>query len=421
MQINPLQKGELIPNVSMFIDLRREKKDGTYPVKLRVFYQKVQRLYRTSIDCTEKEYNSAIVSTKVRREFLELRTRLRAVEMKAKQVISVMETFDWIDFEKRMFGSSNSSMNAFEYYQEYELQLHNDGKILTEENYRLSRKSLIRFQKHIGAKTDVLPFYQITVDYLKHYEKWMLAEGRSMTTIGFYLRPLRAIINLAIENGNYTAENYPFGKKRYVIPGGQNVKKSLSQADLKKLFESKPENSFQEKAKAFWFFSYNCNGVNIRDIAELKFKNIEDGKIIFRRTKTLSTNRTNQKPIVAFINPFMQSVLEKYSNEDKSPDNYVFPIMNDSMSKEKQINTARTFTRFINQHVKSLAESIGINNNISTYWARHSFTTTAIRKGNSLEMLQEALGHTDMKTTMRYWGGFEDEMKKELSKQLMDF
>ena len=421
MQINPFLKGDSAPNVSMFLDIRREKKEGMYPVKLRVFHQKIQRLYRTSIDCTKKEYNSAVVSTKVRKEFLELRTRLQAVELKAKQVIAAMEVFDWNDFEKRMFGSSTSTMNAFEYYQEYEAQLLNDDKILTAENYSLSRKSLTRFLKHIGSRADILPFYQITVDFLKNYEKWMLSEGRSFTTVGFYLRPLRAIINQAIENGNYTSENYPFGKRRYVIPGGQNVKRSLNKEDLKKLFEFPTASGFQEKARAFWFFSYNCNGVNIRDLAELKYKNIEGDKIIFHRTKTLQTNKANQKSIVVFINSFMQSVLDKYANPDKSPENYVFPIMNSSMDKLKQITAARAFTRFINQHVKSLAESAGINQNISTYWARHSFTTTAMRKGNSLEMLQEALGHSDMKTTMKYWGGFENEPKKELSRQLMDF
>jgi integrase/recombinase XerD len=421
MQINPFQKGESTPSVSMFLDSRRQKNDGTYPVKLRVFYRKNQRLYKTAINCTEEDYNSAIVSTKVRKEFLELRTKLQAVELKSKKIISSMEVFDWNDFEKRMFGNSSSSVNALEYYKDYESQLLDDEKILTAENYKLSRKSLIRFLQHIGSKTDVLPFNQITVDFLKQYEKWMLSEERSFTTIGFYLRPLRAIINLGIENGNYSSENYPFGKRRYVIPGGQNVKRALSKEDLKKLFEFPTESPFQEKARAFWFFSYNCNGVNVRDIAELKFKNIEGDKIIFRRTKTMHTNKANQKSIVAFINPFMQSVLDKYSNSDKSPENYVFPVMDDSMNKEVQVAAARAFTRFINQHVKILAESAGINQNISSYWARHSFTTTAIRKGNSLEMLQEALGHSDMKTTMKYWSGFEDESKKELSAQLMEF
>ena len=421
MQIIPALKGERHAHVSMFLDIRRQKGDGTYPIKLRVFHQKVQRLYKTAIDCTEKEFNSAIVSTKVRKEFLELRTKLQAVELKAQKILKGMEIFDWNDFERRMFGNSKGTSSAFEYYQEYETRLSKDGKILTEENYRLSRKSLIRFLKHVGAKTEILYWNQITVDFLKHYEKWMLGEGCSLTTVGFYLRPLRAIINMAIENGNYNAENYPFGKRRYVIPAGQNVKRALNRDDLKKLFEFETESPFQDKARAFWFFSYNCNGVNIRDIAELKFKNIEDSKIIFRRTKTLHTNRSNQKSIVAFINPFMQTVLEKHSNDDKSPDNYVFPILNASMTKPEQIAAARAFTRFINQHVKSLAESAGINKKISTYWARHSFTTTAMRKGNSLEMLQEALGHSDMKTTMKYWSGFEDETKKELSNQLMEF
>ena len=35
--------------------------------------------------------------------------------------------------------------------------------------------------------------------------------------------------------------------------------------------------------------------------------------------------------------------------------------------------------------------------------------------------MQESLGHKDMKTTQAYFDGFEDEAKKELANNLMDF
>lgn len=420
MQISDQIK-DRFPQVSLFLDSRRAKKDGTYPVKLRVFYNLVQKLYKTGIDCSVKDFNTATESKKVKQEYIELRTRLQAIEIKAKSVISELSSFDWQEFENRLFHQVEEEKDVISYYNDYEQQLLVDSKILTAENYRVSRKSIQNFMKNLGYKSESLHFSMITVDFLKEYEKWMLKNGKSLTTVGIYLRPLRALLNLAKEHKVYDPEHYPFGKRRYIIPSGKNIKKALSKDDLRKLFEIKTESPYKNKARDFWFFSYNCNGVNIRDIAELKFKNIQDGKVIFKRTKTANTNRANQKLIVVFINEFMQNVIDRYSNTDKSPENFVFPILNNGMSKEKQVSSARGFTRFINQHIKELANEAGVSSSISTYWARHSFTTMAIRNGHSMEALQEALGHTDMKTTQNYWGGFDDSTKKELSNDLMTF
>lgn len=43
-----------------------------------------------------------------------------------------------------------------------------------------------------------ISFQAITPDFLKRFEKHMTQEGRNYTTIGIYMRHLRAIINEAI-------------------------------------------------------------------------------------------------------------------------------------------------------------------------------------------------------------------------------
>ncbi len=41
------------------------------------------------------------------------------------------------------------------------------------------------------------------------------------------------------------------------------------------------------------------------------------------------------------------------------------------------------------------------------------------RSGASTEFIQEALGHTDSKTTENYLDSFENDMKKELAKKTL--
>jgi integrase/recombinase XerD len=69
------------------------------------------------------------------------------------------------------------------------------------------------------------------------------------------------------------------------------------------LFESEPKTEEQKKAKAFWFFSYACNGMNFKDIANLKYKDIEGDVIKFHRAKTKRTKKKKDKTTV-FLNDY---------------------------------------------------------------------------------------------------------------------
>lgn len=91
------------------------------------------------------------------------------------------------------------------------------------------------------------------------------------------------------------------------------------------------------------------------------------------------------------------------------------------ISDPKKLNVAiKNYTRFVNQHIKTICVDNGLPE-ISTYWARHSFSTTAIRKGASMEFVQESLGHKNIRTTMNYFAGFDDDVKRDFAETLLDF
>jgi integrase/recombinase XerD len=91
------------------------------------------------------------------------------------------------------------------------------------------------------------------------------------------------------------------------------------------------------------------------------------------------------------------------------------------MSAKEQMSVSMNFIRFINQHIQKLAKNAGIRGDVTTYWARHSFTTTIMHGGASIEMASGLLGHQSTSTTKSYWAGFEDEAVKEVTKNLMNF
>jgi len=111
----------------------------------------------------------------------------------------------------------------------------------------------------------------------------------------------------------------------------------------------------------------------------------------------------------------------KYGNVSGKPNDHVFPILNDSMPEAEKFCVRMNFIRFFNQHVKKLTESAGVIGAISSNWNRHSYNTSAIRSGASMEYIQESLGHQGITTTMNYWGGFEVNAKRDIQEKLMDF
>ncbi|WP_255545463.1 tyrosine-type recombinase/integrase [Echinicola sp. 20G] len=59
---------------------------------------------------------------------------------------------------------------------------------------------------------------------------------------------------------------------------------------------------------------------------------------------------------------------------------------------------------------------------MSTYWARHSFATMAIRKNASIEYVGESLGHSDIRTTKSYIDSIMDEESdQKMIDGMMDF
>ena len=61
-------------------------------------------------------------------------------------------------------------------------------RIGTSDTYHDAKKSLFNFKPGLN-------FGDIDPGFLENYEQWMEDRGRSLTTIGMYLRNLRALYN----------------------------------------------------------------------------------------------------------------------------------------------------------------------------------------------------------------------------------
>ena len=249
----------------------------------------------------------------------------------------------------------------------------------------------------------------------------MLRKNYSRTTIGIYVRSLCCIFNEAIEDGVIKRDRYPFGRRRYQVPTSRNIKKALALEDVSKLYYYQPTRKEEQWAKDFWFFSYLGNGINVKDIACLKYKNIEGDYFIFERAKTEKATRSDPKPITVFITEDMRAILDRWSNKDKSPNNYVFPVLEPNITALREYELIELFTQSINGWLVKIKKKLKIEKRLTTYVARHTFSTVLKRSGVSTEFIQESLGHTNIRTTEKYLDSFEREVKRDIVGNLTAF
>ena len=181
-------------NISIRLDKRRAKDNGKYPIKLRVYYNKVEKWYSLDIDLTNNEFNTIWVNSKnknLRGTNKDTRLKLQAIENRANKEAEQLNVFDFATFEMKLFRKS-SDKNSVKYHFNNIIESNfKKNKIGTAESYKYTLKSLEDFsQNKNNCNIDKLKLEAINVNWLNEYEKHMLSKGKSYTTINIYLKTL---------------------------------------------------------------------------------------------------------------------------------------------------------------------------------------------------------------------------------------
>lgn len=323
---------------SVILEKRREGKAG-FPIKLRITYLR-KSYYFTVRDNTgngiwmkEEEYKK-LTGKRTPSDLIQLKHDLNDFEKKAYEVAEHIFTQTGsfsVDRFKELFFSKDTpdaTPNLIQALSKKVSEMKDEGRISTAIGYQCVINSMKDF-----AKSDFIPFTRCTPDFFRKYEKWFLADGKSITTVGIYLRNIRTVFNDNIRSKNIPAELYPFGRGKYEIPTGKNIKKALKLEDIKKIMDFEFSTKSKNYYKNLWLFSYFCNGINIKDIAMLKYSDIEGDVIVYSRAKTTRSNRTSPRKINIVINRHVGKIIDTYGT--KSGD-YIFNIIRKDMDDVKK-------------------------------------------------------------------------------------
>ncbi len=121
------------------------------------------------------------------------------------------------------------------------------------------------------------------------------------------------------------------------------------------------ENPSYETTYKMFLFSYYEGGINFKDLTALRWVNVQDGRLVYKRDKTKGD--FNLK-----LHNEALKILEYFKNHPKSEnEKYVFPIIHKHNLTEKQVygRYKRCLKKF-NIQLKYIADTVGNDKNITS-------------------------------------------------------
>lgn len=270
--------------------------------------------------------------------------------------------------------------------------------------YRSSYNSLLAFNGNLD-----ISFSTIDIAWLKKYETFLRSKGNSLNTIGIRFRELKALYNKAIEDNLVHEKHYPFKKFKVSHFKRKTAKRAITKDDIKRIMnlDLKEITTYYSPllylSKDLFIFSYLGCGINLIDMAYLKYENISDNRVNFVRHKT-------GQPISFALQAETLAIVQKYMSSDATAKDYIFPMLDRRKHRtlQQQYDRIVKVTKGINRNLKKIGNYLNIPITVTTYVARHSFATVLKRSGVNISIISEALGHTSLSTTQIYLDSFEN-------------
>ena len=256
---------------------------------------------------------------------------------------------------------------------------------------------------------------EIDETYLDEMEAYWLGKGNRLGGLGVHLRQIRRIFNLAIKDKSteLKMEDYPFGTFGYSIKKGRPNKRAVGLDVIEQLRQYPyEEESPLWHHRNYWLFMFNLRGMNFKDLAFLRVKNCQNGRVRYERLKTRRGDNVRKFNIK--VTSEARAILDYYTKGKQSGD-LVFPIMEDVIdSGDDELVHKKYCTRMRNhdRRLKTISSDIGLEDKkLTSYVARHSFATAALSKRVAKTDISMLMGHSNAVITEAYLDELEEENK----------
>lgn len=386
-------------------------------MRLRVEHRGTQRFVSLDLKVLASKWNPDRQRvTRSHPEDASINRRFSEIEEKAQGALSKLQTHDDILTATRIqnavrevvHGTGSDDVEyegfipfAFDEVEGYQKR----DQRTTARHYRTGVRKLLDFlEDETGKERDniVLPFSAMTVQLIKEFRNHMYeVRDNAPNTVGKTLTQIKTLWKSAVSEGH--AERDPWDE--ITIDSEPSQKKKLSFEEIEMLEEVElPEGTSQRQALEYFLFALYGGGMRFSDVATLKRKHLQDGRLHYKMKKT---SEAGSVPIVDKA----QTILDRYDDRPQEPDSRVFPILDDySTDDDDELQRAiESRNAYVNRQLKKVQEAAGVETNLTFHLARHSAAWTLYQELEDIYAVKRILGHSRVEVTEEYLRGFPDD------------
>lgn len=362
------------------------KKDGSFPVYLRVILNRIKKDYSLNVSVPEpkKFWDESKSRAKrcvwIKRE--QINETIEDAEQKAASILRQMKIenipLTIHEFDRRFRNPIHFKNSFFQYAQN---EINNMVKM------KASSETIRSYNSYISKLKQYKPdmaFSEINLDFIKRYHHWMIEKGNLENTCHKSLSWLRTILKRAVRDGLYSGSpfsDYPLKR----VPGKRDFLNETEVTRLERIFNEGMVKGYQENVLRCFLFAIQT-GLRYSDIRNLKnhhlykatigIKEVTMLKITMQKTK-------NNPPVEIPLTEMAISLIPKLEFKNQK----VFRVPTNQVT---------------NRYLKEVTALAGIKKEVSFHVARHTFATISISRDMPLVIVSKILGHTDIKTTQIY-------------------
>lgn len=378
--------------VNVILDTRRELVSGEYPLKISV-YHKGTFYINLDITLQKNQWDDKVVAhpqakklnllvdkalLDVNKQILELEIigKLKKLSTKELQIIL-------------MGGNPFMQATCLIHHAEAMMQKMSSG---TRRNYVTTINKIKDY-----AKSNTLEFKDVNVLWLDNFESYLIENNCKINTVWSYMKCLRSVFNDAISKDVIEVNCYPF--RKFKLRTEITRKRNLSIDKLREFIDHDCSKS-QERYRNLFLLMFYLIGINIKDLLYAVKQNGD--RLEYCRAKT-------GKLYSIKIEPEAQIIIDKYQG-DKHLLHFI----------ENRENYS-TLRLQMNNALKKIGKNgTPICDEMTTYYARHSWATIASKIGIQRDTIAAALGHGGNTVTDIYIE-FDTTKVDEANRRVIDY
>ena len=364
----------------LYLDARHLDNQGEAPIKIQINKRCKTALLATGIRIKPEQWDKATLTIVRHPNKGILNTRLAKIKIKVDETITNMvlsgkaAPMTALDIKNELATLFNGDAHAVTFGDYAARILAGKTAQRTLSIYRLSYARMESYAKGTMAK----PMASFTPGWIEGFIEWM-KKHYSDTTIKITMGNLSSAFIMAVKDGTIRTNPCADVKLRPIA----TRKRNLSQAKFRLLWNAVPQTESEAAALDMFKFSFLTIAMNPVDMFRLTEKNIYNGRIEYTRSKT---GKSYSIKIVDELEP----LLRKYSKGGF--------LVRPFDTKEYDIALI-----YFDKLLTRIAHRVGIQENVTMYWARHTFATMAAELDIPVDIIASALGHSHgVRVTMVY-------------------